>query len=149
METFSCTAGLAHMASFIAGAITTGHRAASSVAVTTSSERPLAIRPITLAVAGATRISWAQSPRNTCGSGLPVADHMPVRTGLPVTPWKDGGPTKRVAEGVIATRTSHPACVRAEARSTTLYAAMPPETSSAMRKPRSSSGTGVGSSGIQ
>src|ERR1700758_4143835 len=48
----------------------------------------------------------------------------------------------------MATRTSHPACVRAEARSASLYAAMPPATSSAMRRPRSSSGTGVGSSGM-
>ncbi len=78
------------------------------------------MRPITFAVAGATTISCAQSPRKTCGSGLPVADHIPVRTGLPVTPWKLGGPTKRIADGVIATRTSHPACASAEARSTTL-----------------------------
>ena len=145
---FSCTAGLAHIASFIAGAITTGHREASTVAVTMSSERPLATRPMMLAVAGASRISWAQSPRDTWGSGEPSVAHSPVSTGLPVTPWKDGAPTNRVADGVIATRTSQPACMSAEARSTTLYAAMPPETRSASRTPRSSSGTGVGSRGM-
>src|SRR5437868_7945515 len=136
------------MASFMAGANTTGLRAARSVAVTMSSDRPPAARPIRLAVAGATRISCAQSPRWTCGSGLPTGAHMPVSTGLPVTPWKVGGPTKRVAEGVIATRTSLPACVSAEARSTILYAAIPPETSTAIRRPRSSSGMGVWSRGI-
>ena len=113
-----------------------------------SSERPPAIRPTTLAVAGATRISCAQSPRNTCGSGKLPPPHIPVCTRLPVTPSNVGGPTKRVAEEVIATRTSLPAWTRAEARSTTLYAAIPPETRSAMRRPRSSSGTGVGSRGI-
>src|SRR5262245_1222101 len=144
---FSGTAALDHMASFIAGATTTGQRAASSVAVTMSSERPAAIRPTTFAVAGATRISCAQSPSATCGSGEPSADQRPVSASCPVTPWNVEGPTKRIAEGVIATRTCDPDWVRAEARSTTLYAAMPPETSSAMRSPRSWSGTGVGSSG--
>jgi len=43
----------------MAGATTIGHRDASSVAVTMSSERPLATRPMMLAVAGASRISWA------------------------------------------------------------------------------------------
>src|SRR5439155_100955 len=119
--TFSCTASFAHIASFIAGAITTGHRAASKVAVTMSSERPAAIRPTTLAVAGATRISCAQSPRNTCGSGEVPPPHSPVWTRLPVTPSNVGGPTKRVAEDVIATRTSLPAWTKADARSTTLY----------------------------
>src|ERR1700693_5330819 len=145
---FACTAGFDHIASFIAGATTTGHRAASSVAVTMSSERPLATRPMTLAVAGARRISWAQSPSDTCGSGAPSDAHRPVSTGPPVTPRNEGGPTKRVADGVIATRTWQPACVRAEARSTILYAAMPPDTSRARRTPRNSEGTGVGSRGM-
>ena len=85
-----------------------------------SSELPPATRPITFAVAGASRMSWAQSPIATCGSGDPSADQRPVSTELPVTPWNDGGPTKRIAEGVIATRTWQPAWVSAEARSTTL-----------------------------
>src|SRR5712691_2883362 len=132
----------------MAGAITTGHRAASSVAVTTSSDWPRATRAMTLAVAGASRMSCAQSPRKTCGSAASEPGHTEVRTGCPVTPWKVGGPTKRAAELVIATRTSLPAWVSAEARSASLYAAIPPATSSAMRRPRSSWGTGVGSSGI-
>ncbi len=136
------------MASFIAGAITIGERAASSVAVTTSSDCPRAARAMTLAVAGASRITCAQSPRKTCGSGASDPGHTDVSTGWPVTPWKVGGPTKRAAELVIATRTSLPACVSADARSASLYAAIPPATSSAMRRPRSSWGTGVGSSGI-
>ncbi len=148
VATFSRTTCFDHIASFMAGAITTGHRAASKVAVTMSSERPPATRPITFAVAGARRMSWAQSPSATCGSGDPSADHRPVSTGLPVTPWKLGGPTKRIADDVIATRTWQPACVSADARSTTLYAAMPPDTSSARRRPCSSSGTGVWSRGI-
>ena len=118
--TFSCTAGFDHIASFIAGATTTGQRAASRVAVTMSSDWPREARAITFAVAGASRITCAQSPRNTCGSGESPCAHRPVTTGWPVTPSNDGGPTNRVAEAVIATRTSQPAWVRAEARSTSL-----------------------------
>ena len=116
----SRTACLDHIASFIAGATTTGEREASTVAVTMSSDWPFAIRPMTFAVAGASSTSCAQSPRNTCGSGAPPGAHRPVSTGLPVTPRKEGAPTKRVAEGVMATRTWLPAWVRAEARSTSL-----------------------------
>jgi len=83
---FSCTAAFAHIASFIAGATTTGPRAARSVAVTMSSDWPLAARLITFAVAGASRLTCAQSPRKTCGSGGPSPDQSPVSTGLPVTP---------------------------------------------------------------
>src|SRR5207253_7195095 len=53
-----------------------------------------------------------------------------------------------MADEVIATRTRAPAWVSAEARSTTLYAAIPPEINRAIRIPRSSLGTGVGSSGM-
>src|SRR5438105_4669394 len=133
----------------MAGATMTGHRAARSVAVTMSSERPPAMRPRTFAVAGATRISCAQSPRKTCGSGGLPPPHIPVWTEPPVTPSKVGGPTNRVADGVIPTRTSLPAWTSADARSTTLYAAIPPVIKSTMRRPRSSSGTGVGSSGMR
>ena len=85
-----------------------------------SSERPPAILPITLAVAGATRIACAQSPSATWGSGETPPPHRPVWTACPVTPSKLGGPTKRIAEAVMATRTSQPAWVSAEDRSTTL-----------------------------
>src|SRR4029077_1119135 len=81
-------------------------------------------------------------------SAAPSAPHRPVSTELPVTPLNEGAPTKRIADAVMATRTWPPACVRADARSTSLYAAIPPETSSATRIPRSSSGTGVGSRGM-
>src|SRR5207249_4687690 len=85
----SWTAGFDHMASFIAGATTTGQRAASSVAVTMSSERPVAILPITLAVAGTRRMSCAQSPRETCGSGEPSAAHSPVGGALDIVVGDD------------------------------------------------------------
>ena len=104
----------------MAGATTMGLRAASTVAVTMSSERPPAIRPMTFAVAGATRISCAQSPRKTWGSGVFPPPHIPVWTGMPVTPSNVGAPTNRVADGVIATRTSQPDWTSADARSTTL-----------------------------
>src|SRR5437899_1632857 len=145
---FSWTAGFDHIASFIAGATTTGPRDASSVAVTMSSDWPLATRLMMFAVAGASSVTCAQSPRNTCGSAGPSAAHRPVSTGLPVTPWNEAAPTNRVAEAVIATLTSAPAWVSAEARSTILYAAIPPATRIAMRRPRSSFGTGAGSSGM-
>src|SRR5436309_4987598 len=69
-------------------------------------------------------------------------------TGCPETPWKAAGPTTRVAEAVMATRTSQPAWVSCETRSGTLYAAIPPETRTAMRNPRTWSGTGAGSIGM-
>src|SRR6266566_1472310 len=145
---FSCTADFDHMASFIAGATTTGPRDASSVAVTMSSDSPLATRLMMFAVAGARSVTCAQSPRNTCGSAGPSAAHRPVSTGLPQTSWKEAAPTNRAADAVIATLTCAPAWVSAEARSTILYAAIPPATSKAMRRPFSSSGTSAWSSGM-
>ena len=49
----SWTARFDHIASFMAGATTTGQREAITVAVTMSSDWPWAMRAITLAVAGA------------------------------------------------------------------------------------------------
>src|SRR5215472_185182 len=146
--TFSPTAGLAHIASFMAGATTTGQRAASTVAATRSSACPWVRRATRSAVAGATSATRAQSPSSTCGSGGPSAANRSVWTGRPVRPWNVAGPTNRVAAAVIATRTSHPAWTSRETTSATLYAAMPPDTSTATRRPRTAAETSAGSSGL-
>src|SRR5215472_13594073 len=146
--TFSATAGLAHIASFIAGATTTGQRAASTVAATRSSACPRATRATRSAVAGATSAACAQSPSSTCGSAGPSAANRSVWTGRPVRPWNVAGPTNRVAAAVIATRTWQPPWTSRETRSATLYAAMPPDTSTATRRPRTAVGTSAGSSGL-
>src|SRR5437660_250870 len=146
--TLAATAGWAHMASFIAGATTTGQRAASTVAATRSSAWPLASRATRSAVAGATSATCAQSPSSTCGSGGPAGANRSVWTGRPDRPWNVAGPTNRVAAAVIATRTSQPAWTSRETTSATLYAAIPPETSTATRRPRRAAGTSAGSSGL-
>src|SRR5215831_5195167 len=132
----------------MAGATTTGQRAASTVAATRSSACPWVRRATRSAVAGATSATRAQSPSSTCGSGGPSAANRSVWTGRPVRPWNVAGPTNRVAAAVIATRTSHPAWTRRETTSATLYAAMPPDTRTATRWPRTAPGTSAGSSGL-
>src|SRR5215472_17200845 len=146
--TFSATAGLAHIASFMAGATTTGQRAASTVAATRSSACPRARRATRSAVAGATSATRTQSPSSTCGSGGPSGANRSVWTGRPVRPWNVAGPTNRVAAAVIATRTSQPAWTSRDTTSATLYAAIPPETRTATRRPRTGPGTSAGSSGL-
>jgi len=117
---FSTTAGFAHIASFMAGATTTGQRAARTVAVTRSSEWPPASLATRLAVAGATSAPWAQSPSATCGSATPELAKRSPWTGLPVSPMKVAAPMNRPAEAVIATFTSQPAWTSWETRSATL-----------------------------
>jgi len=108
------------MASFMAGASTSGPRAASTVALTMSSARPSASLAMVLAVAGASSSSCAQSPSWTCGSGSELGAQRSTSTGLPVTPRKVAAPMKRLAAADMATRTAQPAWVMAEARSASL-----------------------------
>src|SRR6478672_7745754 len=55
------------------------------------------------------------------------------RTGAPVMPSNDAGPTNRVAPSVISTRTPWPAFVARRTSSSALYAEIPPVTPSRMR----------------
>ena len=63
--TFACVAGLFHISVCIAGAKTTGHVATNTVAARRSSARPLAIRAIKSAVAGAITMPSASCPSRT------------------------------------------------------------------------------------
>ena len=150
-------AGCSHMRSFIAGATSTGHVAASAQLVRRLSASPWASLAIVLADAGAIEVgvgvahelevagrvvrggSWpGKAPR--AGS----RSNSPVSTGAPVSAAKDAAPTNRCAVGVWITRTAWPAFVARRTSSSALYAAMPPLTPRrrrAMRGPASGSGT--------
>jgi hypothetical protein len=116
------------MRSCIAGASTTVPSAQASVASTTSSASPLASRAIRFVLAGATTISSAQSASSTWISPGYAGSHRSVTVFCPVSPVNVIAPTKRVALGVIATRTFAPRRPSSRTSSTALKAAMPPLT---------------------
>ena len=138
-STLRCTAGLCHILPFIAGAKSVGFcQQTQKVALSRSSQIPFVIFAMILAVAGARTTISAQSTRFTClilySSDLV---HKLVKTGEPVTASKLFGPTNRQAFSVITVLTPAPAAVSLLARSTALYAAIPPLTPSRTLSPSS------------
>ena len=108
--TLSRVAGCSHISVCIAGAISTGQRAVSRVAVSRSSARPCAARASRSAVAGATTTRSACCPSLTCGTaGTSV--NTPVCTGCPDSASKVAAPTNSSADAVGSTRTACPLSV--------------------------------------
>ena len=126
---------VAHMRWFIAGAIAIGAVVARHSVLTRSSASPCASFASVLAVAGAITTCSAQRASSMCPIAASAASSQSVlRTVRPETAWKLGAPTKCSASAVIATCTSAPASRRRRTSSTALYAAMPPQTHSRMRR---------------
>jgi hypothetical protein len=115
----SCTAGLAHILSFIAGA--SSHLRGSiarSAAQAASSAWPMRSRASRFAVAGATRESSAQSASAMCPAASSCsAAKRSAATGAPVSAWKVRAETNFCAEAVIAQRTCAPALTSKRATS--------------------------------
>ena len=93
VATLAWVAGCSHISVCMAGAMTTGQRAVSSVLVSRSSARPCAARASRSAVAGATTTRSACWPRRTCGTSW-TSVHTSVATGLPDRADQVGAPTK-------------------------------------------------------
>src|SRR3954449_7319234 len=150
-RTFSCVAGLRHMRSFIAGAASQSRGSmATSVAVTTSSARPVRSFASRSAVAGAITANSAQSASETCPAARidgspPPPSQRSVATGFPVSAWKVSGATNRCAAGVNAHRTSAPVLTRSRAASQALKAAIPPPTQRSTRTVAASPRNGASS----
>ena len=106
--------------SFIAGAITSGVRLASTVPETISSASPSANFAIVFAVAGTIAITWAHSASRMWLSPPPCGASQSAATVLSERASKVSGATKRVASGVIRTRTSAPASVSSRMHSIAL-----------------------------
>ncbi len=106
----SCTALLAHIFSFIAGATSQRRGAmASNVAAATSSAWPMRKRAIRFAVAGATTASSAQSASAMCPAASSCsAENRSDATADPVSAWNVSAVTNRCAAGVSAHRTWAP-----------------------------------------
>ena len=115
-------AACSYIASFIAGATSSGRRQASAAAHSRLSACPAASLAIVLADAGATRKTSARSTSSRCesgawaGAGSPgntprsgSGSHSVTSTGAPVMPAKEAAPTKRPAASVWMTRTAWPA----------------------------------------
>ena len=96
------------MCTFMAGATSLGAGHASSVVLTTSSARPLAILAMTLAVAGHTRARSAHSASSMCGMGEVSSSKRSSVTRWPERASKVRGPTSLVADSLMQTRTSTP-----------------------------------------
>jgi len=119
---FSCTAGCSYIRLFIAGAITSGHSAASAQLVRRLSARPAASLAIVFAEAGAitNTSALAISSRWLIGScsGSGWSGKAPrigsranslQSAGPPLSAANDAAPTKRRLVGVCTTRTEWPA----------------------------------------
>ena len=126
-------AGCSYIASFIAGATTSGRRQASAAVVSRLSAWPAASLASVLALAGAIRNTSAFSTRLRCESGscsgggspgnaprIGSRSHSLVRTGAPVMPANDASPTKRCDAGVWITRTAWPAFIARRVNSSAL-----------------------------
>ena len=104
MATLAWVAGCSHISVCIAGTISTGQRAVSSVPVSRSSAIPWAARASRSAVAGATTTRSAVWPILTCGTAG-TSENTPVATGWPDSASKVAAPTKFSAASVGTTRT--------------------------------------------
>src|SRR6187549_2225510 len=133
---FSCTAGWAHMRSFIAGATSTGHDTASRSEVSMSSAIPWAALPTKLAVAGATTTRSALSVRVMwVGSTTLSRSNWSIMTRRRVRVWNVRGPTNWVADLVMTTVTPASRWTSWETTSAALYAAMEPVTPTTISLP--------------
>ncbi len=113
---FAAVAGFAYIASFMAGAASTGRSArASSKAVNRSSAIPMAQRARVLAVAGARMMRSECLARSMCASARPPS-HSELSTGRPVSASNVSGRTNSAAAAVRATSTVAPASVSRRAR---------------------------------
>src|SRR5207245_2297316 len=123
--TLARVAAWAYMASFMAGAASTGPVRARSRAVSTSSASPSAARASRCAVAGATiaRSGWRASAM--CASARSGC-HREVRTGRPVSASKVTGRTNSAADAVSTTSTAAPPSASRRASVQLLYPAIPP-----------------------
>ncbi len=102
--------GCLNMSRSMAGATNTGALAERYVVTSILSATPVAILAIVDAVAGATTIASAQSPKSTWLFHWPVlAVKNSVITGLPLSVDKVTGEINSLALGVIITCTSAPA----------------------------------------
>ena len=121
VATFAATAGCSHMPPSIAGAISTGQRAASSRVVRKSSATPWAALAMRLAVAGATTMAAARSASATCSTASSLCgSKRSVSTGRPDSVRKVRGPTKARACSVRQTVTVAPRRASSRSRSTAL-----------------------------
>ena len=129
----ACVAGCSYIASFIAGATSSGLRHASAAAVSRLSAAPAASLAIVFALAGAIRKTSARAtssrwPIGACvGASSPgkaprigSLSHSVISTGAPVMPAKEAVPTKRVEASVWITRSEWPALMASRASSSAL-----------------------------
>src|SRR5579863_2030779 len=122
-----CTAGLAHMSLFIAGAASTGPVKARYSVESRSSARPCANLARQSALAGATTSNCARRARPMCSpSGCSRGEKSLVCTGRFVSASNVVAPMNFCAARVITTETEAPACTSRLASSADLYAAIPP-----------------------
>ncbi len=126
-------AGCVYMRSFIAGAITSGQRAASAALVSIPSAIPAASFAIVLAEAGAISItsalatssrwpigSWSGSGWSGKAPRIGSRVNSLISTGAPVSALKEAVPTKRRLVGVCTTRTTCSAPVARRTNSSAL-----------------------------
>ena len=129
----ACVAACSYIASFIAGASTSGRRQASAAAQSRLSAWPAASLASVLADAGATTktsavsASWRCESGACAGAGSPgnaprsgSGSHSLMRTGAPVIAANEAVPTKRVDASVWMTRTAWPALVASRVSSSAL-----------------------------
>jgi hypothetical protein len=81
---FSCTTGLFHISTFMAGQTSTGAVAASITVLSKSSPRPAASLPRRLAVAGANTMASTSCPKATCSRGSLPGPNRAAATFSPV-----------------------------------------------------------------
>ena len=109
--TFRCTAGFAHIAAFMAGAMSTGHSAHSSSVVSRSSAAPAAAFASTSAVAGATTTRSARVASSIWApSGKAAGSNDREATGRPVSAANVAAPTNSRAFVVSTAVTRAPCC---------------------------------------
>ena len=125
---FSSVAGWAHIHVFIAGARTSALRCPRAYVVRASSPIPRASFARTSAVAGAIARTSAQRASAMWSTAPDVASQRSATTGLFERTASVSGVMKRVAAGVMRTRTSAPPSTRARTISADLYAEIPPLT---------------------
>ncbi len=115
---FATVAGCCHMFVFIAGANSSLARVANRHTVTRSSASPAAARASRSAVAGATTTTSGQSASSMCPT-LPssATSSTAERTGCLLTVASESSVTNAFAAGVVATRTSWPAAMKARTSS--------------------------------
>ena len=130
---FACVAACSYIASFIAGATSSGQRAASAALVSRLSASPCASFASVFAEAGAIRKTSALATScrwligSCAGGGSPgkaprigSRANSLVSTGAPVIPSNEATPTKRSLVGVWMTRTLWPARVARRTSSSAL-----------------------------